>query len=1509
MNNINVNSCVLGVVAALLSSNILCADARVLINEIQSSNDETCTDERGNSPDWIELYNDSEEAVDISGWGLSDSANKPFKWSFPEGTSLEAERHLRIFADGGLVSNRVGDADVLPPNDDGLKDDLVAWFTGDRALEEFGDGGIVSEWEDLSGYGNNATNTTVSQCPLVVQDAINGHAALRFSAAKRRRLYLPKDTFNGMSSLSNVTVIVVSQWDGYSDNGNLGLFGLCQVDNSSDAYFKLSNEGAMSLRNGSGTYARTVYAGVTPERWYSFAFTTDSDRESPMTKMFLNGDTVCQNAAPVGPQNFAASDGYLMIGNAHRTSNWTYSGDIAEFIVFRRALNESEFAGIYSYLKNKYSLNSTLNHHASFSLSASGESLVLTDRDTNTVDSVEFETIPCDTSYGRLPSDSSQWRYYSEPTPGSANSDEGYVGLLAPVGFSKERAVCESGFLLELSHEDPGAVIYYTIDRTEPSAENGIVYEGPISIDKTTTVRATAVRERMLPYRNITSHTYLFVEDVFGQQKPEIAPETWQDAGSCAASYTLSQSVVFDEESRAEVLAALRALPIVAFNASDEDVFDPNTGIYCKPSKLNGKEIAASVEWLSGSDVFGVEAGVRIQGAGSRQFSQTPKKSFRVTFRGRYGMGTLEKPVFSPACSDESEFKSLVFRAEHNHSWPNVDGRANGDYMCDQIARDLQKAISGYGSGGSSVHLFVNGLYWGLYNVSERLDDAFAAKAFGGNKSNWDVIKRNLEVVDGDNVFVRRLWDACKMDLSQRENYDRFAQLLDIQDFVDYMLIETYVGNGDWPNNNWVAFGNSVEGHKFRYAVWDSEGIMSNTSANRFAVKSANVFSPMVVHDALLGSAEYRLLFADSVQRNLIEGGNLSTDAMLLRVQQKALLVKPSLKAESARWGAYRHDFGTDSAVYGLDHWEARYTSITNFVAQRPSKYLAQVRSLGLYPNIDAPSITIKDDKVTSATIVVPSGSTVYYTTDGTDPRVAFEGTVNPTANEYVADAEITVEITSVIKARALSAAGEWSALSEIELEGSKPELVKNVFLPSTNGENWDKAANWSEGTYPNEPGAYAVIGVPTAFKKDKGWRNIHINKSDVTVGHIEITGGSCTNRIDTGKSGNLTFCGKVDADGVALEDATFVVMDENDASLAMIDLDEPNKVILGSDTEFVVSNVVGDVKWGGVLAKGIWDGAGHNLAKSGAGRMTLDVTNAPETAFGKIQVAEGAIDITGKIYAEAITKDGICSAALGSTDLATAVDKASELSDKVSVNNVRLFIPSYVGGETYYGAFVANSLTTANAKKGKTATAYIRDNEGDTWFNDMRYRLLSGAEVKTIALEDGRVTYSVNAPMQDVTVIVDANGTEKIPDVALSTEETIRSVKDSGKIIIKGSSEISVDNTNHTITVDGTTYSIADYYDAKIIGKWVQLSFNENALPHYAESKEGADDALQIAEDGVTLGVHTKVGLQYTLQSRASLSDGEWTDVMTISGNDAVQKLEAEKVGIAGFYRIVVGD
>ena len=1037
-------------------------------------------------------------------------------------------------------------------------------------------------------------------------------------------------------------------------------------------------------------------------------------------------------------------------------------------------------------------------YHIPISLSTDGETLILTSKDGVYSHTVTFGMLPCDASCG-FAADGTPI-YYATPTPEAANSTEAHSAPLAPVTFSRQRGLFTSGqeFDLELSHEDPAAQIYYTLDHSDPDDATGAhgtrtLYSGPIRISGTTVVRATAEKTGALPYRNITSHSYIYPDQVMSQRKPDCAGDVWKDfskyskgweKGSCPACYKPSENVIHDDTTLAQFVASIHAAPVVSVTMSDFAMFDPDTGLHSKPDKYNNKpegERPASVEWVSGTGdsapVFGLLAGLKMQGGWGRYFDGSSKKSFQLKFRKRYGKSKLQEDVLGAAGCPRKKFKSLILRAEFHDSWTesSTSTQPYGSNMKDEFWRELSDPVLGYAVWGSHVHLYVNGLYWGLYNLTEHADEDLAAEIGGGEGDDYVMVKNKAgsdsnDVISGDKAqyfnVARPLWQAgvdyetavaggqspseasesCltgDTDMSVRANYESAAAFFDVDNLISYMHLGYMSGNWDWPANNWNVFGIPRGNVPFRWMVWDFETTCENTTDDNFGLTGLDknsVFAgnPGHITKVLLKSPEFRMKFADRFDELTKAGGPLSTESLVSRYQALAAEVRPRIFAEAARWGSYwaENDPSTDrrfenSGGHGLADWEAeRDRVVTDVLPFRVEVVRAQLKSEGVYPASALPPVaTLSEDgrQATLALRTADAGAKIYFTTDGSDPCDAWAtGDAQAVGTAY-ADEAITSPFNAVVKARARTADGEWSTLTTAKLSGTESDSWYE-FLPAGNGENWSEPANWSKDEVPDAADAKVRIGVPTAVKSGKGWRNVHLDQ-DASVGTMIFICGGWTNRLD--ETGNLTLGGPDTA-------ATVQVADQSGAGLAMLDLD--GQVTFAGDVTFDVANPSGDAGYGALLAQGELNGNGKALVKTGAGKMSFGFAGATnEQALGSITVNGGTLAVYGRV-----TVTGAITGAIG-TALELEINRDGDdtaIRDvtcaTLDVPAVRLFLKSDESG-VYVGGCHAERLPSLDK-----VSVYVRDDEnGTVAFKDNRYSPIAGPDLQIVTLE-GRRTYQV---------------------------------------------------------------------------------------------------------------------------------------------------------------------
>jgi len=561
-------------------------------------------------------------------------------------------------------------------------------------------------------------------------------------------------------------------------------------------------------------------------------------------------------------------------------------------------------------------------------------------------------------------------RYFELPTPGAINGVS-FRGYVSDTKFSVDRGFYEEPFEVEITTDVPGAEIHYTVDGTWPSETHGTVYNGPIPIDTTTTLRAAAFREDY-ESTNIDTQTYIFLDDVI-RQTGQGMPTSWGSAPN--TNYAMDPDVVNDPRYSGTIKDDLRSIPSLSLVLDPVDLWDNQTGIYSNTGQHGvAWERPASVELIDGDGetLFQVNAGARIQGGASRNAGNL-KHSFRLLFKGIYGPTKLKYPLFGEEATDR--FDTVTLRAGFNDRWSN----SNATYIQDRWTAQTQNDMGGYGPHGTFIHLYVNGLYWGLYNPVERPNASFAASYLGGDKEDYDAIVTR-KLIDGNNTA----WTELQSLVAQSPiDYAAVEQLLDIPNFIDYMIINQYGGNWDWPHNNWYATHSRAPGGKWQFHSWDAEGCLRDLTRNKVENDRSWNNGPGEFYLALRQVSEFRELYADHVHRHFFNGGLLTPEANIERLDKLVAPIDRAIVGESARWGDGYQDNGTartrdDNWLPRLD-W-MRYT----FFQDRGPIVIQQFQDAGLYPNVLAPAFNQFGGPVDSGfelTMHVTTGVELYEDT------------------------------------------------------------------------------------------------------------------------------------------------------------------------------------------------------------------------------------------------------------------------------------------------------------------------------------------------------------------------------------------------------------------------------------------------------------------------------------------------------------------------------------------------
>ena len=923
--------------------------------------------------DWIELHNTSSDPMDISGWSLSDNPKKSSKWRFPEGTIINASGYLLVLCDDREEVNG-----FTRPERRSLLSAGSAWRYHDL------DAAPPAAWKSMN-----------------------------FSDVGWKR---------GLAPL------------GYSP------------DNEDGAATVIAGGENSHLTD----YFRRVFTVEDPAQ-ISGELTVRYQRDDGLV-IWINGIELLRDNMPPGiPDHHTPA-----AGNASGEGEWhsvsvpaeaLVAGDNVLAVETHQASGNSSDVRFDLELLTWQQVPGALPAmlHAGFSLDKDGEPLTLHDSEGSIVDAIpawpEQDTFH---SWGRSASNPGLMGY-QEATPRAANSEEvAPARTNAPKFLASDGSTpLQSGFYNEtqtlvLKCATPGATIRYTTDGSQPTdSGNGETYRDPLVLERVNEKSAVIIRARAfapgyMPSKDL-AYTYLISQHPAIESLPAIS--LVEDAGR---SFFLPEGIMavsggsFDGEGKWQPGA------IDSYNVPQQ--------------RGSSTERKTSVELVypDGSPGFRDKVSLRMAGSGYtrpryrmqhtgdspwRLFAPTEKGSMNLIWRDEVGADELNFNLF-PGWHT-TRFKQLRLRAGNNDPI--------NPFICDEYVRRLFGEMGHDSLRGMFAMLYVNGSFKGIYNLCERLRNETFQNHFRSD-ADWDV-KYNNEYSAGDALEHSRFRDIYEKDMSVPANYAAMGNAADLVNFADYYLLNIYANMWDWATwgsgaNNYVLYRERVPGGTWRFTVWDAEGgffnqgyfnpasfdlIAENLTGSDDTNELARIWkhlvgvSPFNVGE-YSGSAEFRLLVADRIHKHFFNGGIFDDRSSDTRVH--------ALKDEL-------RDIVKDGIEYMAGSWnENWFDSWVNPGDGRRSHLLGpagnQFAAAGIWPALTPPAFSIHGGDVglgQNITVsVVAEGSSVYYTTDGSDPRLN-GGAPSPLATKYTDG--ISIEAPIVLKARVFSASGEWSPLTE----------------------------------------------------------------------------------------------------------------------------------------------------------------------------------------------------------------------------------------------------------------------------------------------------------------------------------------------------------------------------------------------------------------------------------------------------------------------------------------------
>jgi len=488
--------------------------------------------------------------------------------------------------------------------------------------------------------------------------------------------------------------------------------------------------------------------------------------------------------------------------------------------------------------------------HTNFKLSSDFESVTLANQAGRVIDFIEYGEqdgdVSCAKANGSI--------VYMQPSPESVNSQT-YSELKHS---KKPKFSLQSGFYNEdqtlVLTQKNGGDIYYTTDGSIPT-KSSLPYTKPITINETTVVRARAYENGKLS-SSVKNRTFFINEDI--------------------------------------------SLPVVSLAVDDKYMYDEKIGIYVVGTDDNGDEYQippdssdwnsanffhkwlrpASIEYFKDkTSQFCENIGIRIAGAGSRL---RPQKSLAVFAKDKYGSKSIKYKLF-PDKPYIKKVKSFTLRNSGSDRVLLMRDALTQALIKDNMDIDYQSY--------HPVIVFLNGEYWGIFNVREKLNEDYIEANHNIDKKDVDMIGAREELLNGSDEDYKNIIDFVKdHNMSNDTNYNQIISQIDLKEYLDYFITEIFVGNFDWPTQN-IRYWKKSNGVKWRWMLSDTDsgyGAEKPFTDNTFV----QVLDPNAFDNGYIGTtAESTLLFRKLMQSSTFKNQFISrfTTHLNLTFQQNRI--------------------------------------------------------------------------------------------------------------------------------------------------------------------------------------------------------------------------------------------------------------------------------------------------------------------------------------------------------------------------------------------------------------------------------------------------------------------------------------------------------------------------------------------------------------------------------------------------------------------------------------------
>lgn len=964
----------------------------IVISEVMSSNSTTLADGQAEYHDWIELYNTTDKVINLAGYALSDDPDNPRKWTFDD-VDFPPHSYLLVWASGQDVQ-----AGPLSPNN---HPDLRTWFsasdvvvTNQQHVRQDGNTLKVTNWMNHDGSSKAWADEEVRQ-PEYVAKGINDRPTIRFNGSSH---VLKTDCAPPAGNLERTIMVVVANTQletaNQSNNNHIVHYGNSKQD---EAYGIVLSRQKAGAKIGNHYWNNTFYGLFSMDK-YLHIITASYDGAADLFHVdgqFAGKNFVSLNTSTQHP---------LTLGGRVGGTQELYGGDLAEVLVFDKALNASDRQQIENYFAKRYGKPLQLAH-TNFNLSAGGEVVMLTNKQGEVLHRLDLPPLPTDVSYGL---DGQEEGYFSTPTPGGANGQR-ELSLLEPPVFTMESGFYADEITVKLSSPDPDALILYTLDGSTPDYANLAGFPYRIKSDYKECNKGELTQRLSMTYvyhdSLVIKPNYTIKDSLssiptsFSSWKVPALPvntatviraRTWKPGS--IPSITETKTYLIDSTGLKRY-----NLPVVSLVTDPYHLFDYDTGIYvpgtyydqtCSMStpdanyKKEDWERPVSFELLShtGEPLFKQDAGVRIHGYYS---TNRMRKSLRLTARKTYDEATLFNYPLFPDLKPEASTGGEEVNVYNSFLIRNSGNEWNSNLFLDAMVHRLVGHVPGMDEQASRpvVH-FINGVYWGIMNLREKHSKYYFAYHYGMDPEDVIIANaRTASISDGYEYEYKRYADmeqfVGKNDLTIPSNMDYLNTLMDVDNYLNHFAVQIYINNTDFLGNNRKFWRKRTPGYmadaplghdgRWRWIFYDADQSFDDPDYNRLAYTTVNNFSSTLLLRKLLERQDARESFISRFCDHMNTSFKPARVVTLIDAMEQEMA--HDLPEHIDRWGMVDKqqqiepvkDFARSRPHYMREHLKAQYgltdTALVT-VATDKLKGTIRVNTLlidSLLPGLDNP--------------------------------------------------------------------------------------------------------------------------------------------------------------------------------------------------------------------------------------------------------------------------------------------------------------------------------------------------------------------------------------------------------------------------------------------------------------------------------------------------------------------------------------------------------------------------